>query len=490
MGNACDSNGKKVKFKDNFDIDNKIDAVEFYDVIVNIQSIKDIIKGWDIKFNKRIKNYEDFINIKENKKVLKIGILGDSNKGKSFILSKLSHIELPFGTSIKTEGLSIKYPDLEIYKNRKIALLDSAGFETPVIRNNNNEKGEKDKNNNIDKEEEENGDFFLEKSRDKLITELFLQNYIIHNSDILIVVVGLLTYSEQKLLNKIKYELKNAKLNKTLYIIHNLMTYTNIEQVETYIKDILLKSVTFELEKHIQIDIKTESKNELRFYEKNSNPPVFHLIFANEYSEAGKHYNEYTLSFLENSFEKITDLKEFDIIDTVKERFKVISEDIIENFNDEIEFDDSNKNLIKLKKPKEIILKKLFINKLEFTNIRSRKFEPNYSYYYNKTNKQIIVNVEAPGSCKLVTSIQFCGEYIIIKISGNKNNDDETSIINERKFGPFSLDIPLKLKDFIKNEKGLLIKNQKPKIEKKDGIFTIVYQLEENCLTGSFFSKC
>ena len=226
MGNACDSNGKKVKFKDNFDIDNKIDAVEFYDVIVNIQSIKDIIKGWDIKFNKRIKNYEDFINIKENKKVLKIGILGDSNKGKSFILSKLSHIELPFGTSIKTEGLSIKYPDLEIYKNRKIALLDSAGFETPVIRNNNNEKGEKDKNNNIDKEEEENGDFFLEKSRDKLITELFLQNYIFHNSDILIVVVGLLTYSEQKLLNKIKYELKNAKLNKTLYIIHNLMTYT------------------------------------------------------------------------------------------------------------------------------------------------------------------------------------------------------------------------------------------------------------------------
>jgi len=40
------------------------------------------------------------------------------------------------------------------------------------------------------------------------------------------------------------------------------------------------------------------------------------------------------------------------------------------------------------------------------------KFEPNYNYYNNKTNKQIIVNVEAPGSCKLVTSIQFCGEYI------------------------------------------------------------------------------
>jgi len=154
------------------------------------------------------------------KRLLKIGILGNSNKGKSFILSKLSHISLPFGTSIKTEGLSIKYPDLEIYKNRKIALLDSAGFETPVIKMNKNEKGKKDKKINIDKEEEE-GDYFAEKSREKLITELFLQNYIFHNSDILIVVVGLLTYSEQKLLNKIKYELKSAKLNKTLYVIHN-----------------------------------------------------------------------------------------------------------------------------------------------------------------------------------------------------------------------------------------------------------------------------
>jgi hypothetical protein len=268
------------------------------------------------------------------------------------------------------------------------------------------------------------------------------------------------------------------------------MTYTTVAQVETYIKDILLKSATFELEKHIQINTKTESQNEELFYEKYSNPPVFHLIFANEYSEAGKHYNKYTLSFLENSFEKITDLKGFDIVNSIKERFKVISEDIIGNINDEIEFDDSNNNLIKLKKPKEITLKKLFINKLEFPNIRTRKFEPNYSYYFNKTNKQLIVNVEAPGSCHLISSIQFNDEYIIIKISGNKNSDDKLSIINERKFGKFSIDIPLKLKDFIKNEKELLIKNQKPKIEKKDGIFTIVYQLEENCLTGSFFSKC
>ena len=44
---------------------------------------------------------------------------------------------MPSGTSIKTEGLSIKYPDLEGFKDRKIVLIDSAGLETPVLKENN-----------------------------------------------------------------------------------------------------------------------------------------------------------------------------------------------------------------------------------------------------------------------------------------------------------------------------------------------------------------
>jgi hypothetical protein len=66
-------------------------------------------------------------------------------------------------------------------------------------------------------------ELFKIKSREKLITELFLQNYIIYNSDVLIIVVGILTYSEQKLLNKIKIEIGKSKIDKQIYIIHNLM---------------------------------------------------------------------------------------------------------------------------------------------------------------------------------------------------------------------------------------------------------------------------
>ena len=65
---------------------------------------------------------------KKNEPVLKIGIIGNAEKGKSFLLSKISKIDLPSGTSISTERLIIKYPVLEGFENRKIALLDSAGL--------------------------------------------------------------------------------------------------------------------------------------------------------------------------------------------------------------------------------------------------------------------------------------------------------------------------------------------------------------------------
>ena len=48
---------------------------------------------------------------KKNDPVLKIGVIGNADKGKSFLFSKISKIDLSSGTSISTEGLSIKYPD-------------------------------------------------------------------------------------------------------------------------------------------------------------------------------------------------------------------------------------------------------------------------------------------------------------------------------------------------------------------------------------------
>ena len=103
--------------------------IDFYDIIFKINSIRDILNGWNISFSEKGKEYYEKMKVKN---FLKIGVTGVGNKGKSFLLQKLANIELPTGTSIKTEGLSIRCPDIDS-ENQNIILLDSAGSETPLI---------------------------------------------------------------------------------------------------------------------------------------------------------------------------------------------------------------------------------------------------------------------------------------------------------------------------------------------------------------------
>ena len=213
---------KRDKFDDYMPKFDGEDPLKFYDIIVDIQSIKQIENGWEFLMNDRgKKEFQEEMELKKNNDTdIKIGVIGNGNKGKSFILSKISGINLPIGFSVKTKGLSIKFPDLNIHKNRKIILLDSAGQETPVIndeKNTTENKSQNSQQNEINKQEE-----LTEKSRDKLLTEFFLQNFIVQYSDLLIVVVGLLTFSEQKLINKIKKTYSNLKKKSDLVIIHNL----------------------------------------------------------------------------------------------------------------------------------------------------------------------------------------------------------------------------------------------------------------------------
>jgi len=531
-------NGKKEENKKNKEINEDIKLENFYDVVINIKSVKDISKGWEIKMSKKgAENFEKY----KTKELIKIGVIGNSNKGKSFILSRISKISLPSGTSIKTEGLSIKYPDLKKFKNRKIVLLDSAGLETPVLNEKNidddedDDEKEKEKNDmelinnlknneninknkenevksNVNDNENENANkennkennkgtknnevdekpkIFKEKSREKIITELFLQNYIIQYSDILILVVGILTYSEQKLLNRIKTDILKLKINRPLYIIHNLKTFYTIRQVKDYIKNTLRKSATFDLKKGQNISTDLKDINGTYFYERNSNPKIFHLIFANEGSEAGNYYNNFTLQFIEKKYQDSTDLKPFDVVKTIKERFIVHSTEIIEKNNEnQIRLDDiitdeeilKNK-IIKLKTPQKIILKRCLIDELGFSNLKGNGFEPNFNYYKkeveneNGKEKKIVVRVEAPGNSKIESKIEYSGEYTIIRLTGTKRPDKEPKNNNDnlhstREFGEFNLDIPLKTEDYN-------IKSKDPKIFDKNGIIVLEYECEE-----------
>ena len=452
-----------------------INPLDFYDIIVDINSIKSIKNGWDIKMNERGKKFYK----NDNDDCVKIGVIGNGNKGKSFLLSKISEIDLPVGESIKTKGLIIKFPELKLYKNRTIILLDSAGQETPVLNYEKSENNKTPQNINVNSNEniEIKNDYktkeekLTEKSRDKLLTEFFLQNYIAKYSDLLILVVGLLTFSEQKLINKIKKTHHQLKKKSPLIIVHNFQTFVTIEQVKNYIEDTLLKSDTFDLNELFLVS-KKRKKIEWSYYnEKNSITDTIHLIFARDGSEAGNFYNFQTIEHIYTLINALTKKERLNLYENIKDLLFKLSSQILETpLKEEDIIQEENK--IKLKEEKnqtDLKLKKCSIDELGLNYFSSNGFDPSYCYYIDKNTFNIIC--EVPGlidkkNFECVADIQngICN----IKISGTKLNDIENIensnilAVIKRDFGTFNLN--LKIQDAnididsgkIINENGLI----------------------------------
>ena len=177
--------------------------------------------------------------------------------------------------------------------------------------------------------------------------------------------------------------------------------------MQEYIEDYLLRSASFHLEKGVKINTsKLQMDQGNYYYEKCSDPHVYHLIYAKEGSEAGNYYNNFTLKFIENSYMDIIDLQNFDIIESIKERFIEVSKEIIENYYDlglkDFRINDKDKyKFIKLKDEKEITLKKCLTEELGFSNLKGNGFEPTYNFYKPKNENKIIIRVEVPGKTEI-----------------------------------------------------------------------------------------
>ena len=124
---------EQLIMKQKIDLNNKvhfsgdIKNEKTYDIIISILSIMGLSKeGWKIKYPNGKEEYLE----KAKKKAIIIGVVGNGNKGKSFILGKLSDYKIEQGFTIRTEGLSIRYGEEE---NHCVAILDSAGQEMPLL---------------------------------------------------------------------------------------------------------------------------------------------------------------------------------------------------------------------------------------------------------------------------------------------------------------------------------------------------------------------
>ena len=448
---------------------------DFYDIILKINSIRDILNGWNIEFSDNGKDYYEKMKVSD---FLKVGVAGLSNKGKSFLLQKIADIELPTGTSIKTEGLSIKCPDINS-DNKNIILIDSAGSETPLLE---------DANFNFSQYKDnplELRDQLDNLARDRCLTESFLQNIIINESNMLLILIGNLTYPEQKLLNKIRKETKNKKQN--LYVIHNLQTFTEKAQVEKYIQETLLKSATFRLKKNKQIIIDEKSistdANDCYFIEdsfdntKEELNNVFHLIMAREGTPAGNYYNNFVIKFLRNQMNNFPKQTPFPIVKKVKDYFFDRSKDYLEKPLEPNAFEESD-DTIKVKKDTDLKLKKVLVDEMGISNFIGNSYDPKMCYFIYKN--RFYFQIELPGKFdkkQFHYNIYPKEQYYIFdinatKIIGSKNffpkDTSDRKFINTREEGPFHLRFNVHGEDFqFKDLKITQVKAPKKNVDKK-----------------------
>ena len=488
---------------------------KYYDIIIDIDSIKKLFKkGWDIIYTEEgDKKYEQ----KKNENLTVVAVIGNKNRGKSYILQKISGKKLPLGYSVTTKGISIKYPD---NMNQNIILLDSAGFEVPLleipgvyefeIKDEKKKKEYKDKLNelrekmkkstndekNVENYKLELADWiskkinfldFKEKSvqiasftKDRRLTDYFLQKFILWNSDILICVVGQLTFSDQKFINTIRSQLNNKK-KKKLFIIHNLTTFVFKKQVEEYIEKTLMNSYTFDLEK-IQIPKfgeKNEKENQFYWREKNinnnNNIDIIHLVMANDddNSEAGNYYNESTIEYIKRQIMAYVDYTKFDIKEIFKNFLAEISNEILEKniIPDDILI---NGNKIKVKenyKDEDIKLKDCLIDELGTNTFVASTYKPKHRRYKTKIKDEnfYVIEIEIPGGAQSLTSkLENKVGNNIITIKGERKN------LKDGKDESFELDIKIPL-DQVHLDKFL-----NERTEKKGGIYKIFYSIIED----------
>ena len=474
---------KNLKNKNNSNefifLNNKDKNNCFYDIIININSFLNLNReGCLIEYGKKGREY---YNLNKNIPRLVIGVIGNKETGKSFFLEKISNFNIPHGFKTKTEGLSIKYG--ELYDNN-LLIIDSGGLDSPFLKN------EKSNNNISDKYKDEYDDKFddeydddnklnIEKENDNVndfkLCKSFIQNFIVYKSDILIIVVGILTIYEQLLL----FEIKNKIKNKKIFVIHNLDKFIKKEQVNDYINNTLKKLYK----------AKIKEKNFLLFYNEkeyfnkyfiDTNEKIFHFIFVNDFCEISNYYNFPTINFIQNEIEMIKNPQKFPVIEEFSKYLYKLSQEIFqENIQDIFKYTylDKITDKIYINNIKKLSFYIFYIEDFNFDDIfNENDINPNYSYYIKDNFLKIFI--ELPGGGLIDDKIEKFQEYYLFNFEGIKYGDKEILNSNYKMLRTIRKKKKFNLKIKISNNKFNLINLVPDDPIYSKGIFEYKYRIK------------
>ena len=459
-----------------------------YDAIFSCNSIKNLHKNG---LNYSISNaFKKRFQDKENpKKFCPLCILGETNKGKTYIINLLTNNKLKSGFEFKTEGLSLKFTDFsfndegEIYEEtiksgeEKFLVFDSAGRSEPLLID--PEERKKLKDEDLKRTVESN-------NRDLKLSETFMKNLLIKNSKIIIVVVNQLSLAEQYFL----YELKNDANFEELYVVHNLFNFKDKKDMLDYIDNTIVNSLYFDITKdYYQIDSERENNIDKPFYfveqqEKNGREQsvITHLILGDieTRDEWIKNFNDKTIDFIKTKMQ-ICYAKDFFFVEKILE-----DELTYENIIDEkakLKNEKSNENSEddwengKLKMENRRVN---YTDNNEAENFEENRefsligFTPDYLFYKDEKNKKFVIEVECAGlkdDDMKITGKTIKGK-VYFHIQGKKKFPREI----KEKDKPFSIYFSVNTeKENIKIDTSEKINNIKPTYEL--GIYKKVFPM-------------
>ena len=301
------------------------DKDDIYDIVIDTETFEELKnEGWKINMNengeKKYKYFKSENNIKDyDKKLLnRIGILGGGKVGKTFILHKLINKKYH---KCETKGISVIYPEIE--SDNLFVCLDTCNTLNTSLYDENKTYEELFNLKDFERLNE-----IKKMINDKNCINIFIEDFIIEKSNILIIVVNQLTFKEQKFLNR----LKNHKNFETMIIIHNLQFFCNIKSIEEYIENVLKKSVFSNLEKYYFTIINNydyhheKHRNPFYYIEKEignkgnvGKQKIIHLFMGKEESIAGNYFNNQTIEYIKQLILCQTSKRIFDVLWEIKQ---------------------------------------------------------------------------------------------------------------------------------------------------------------------------
>ena len=479
----------------------KQNEITKYDAIYSCESIKALFdKGWNYtlfdSFIKRLQMDED------DKYFCPLCMIGETNKGKTYILNLLTNNKLESGIQYRTEGISCKFTsfnednEVEEEIDKKFLLFDTAGRSEPLL---------------IDPEikkkftEEDFKRTVETNNRDLKLSEDLMKNLLIKNSKIIIVVVNQLSLAEQLFL----FELKNEENYEQLFVIHNIFTFKEKEEMENYIENTIINSIYFDLSKHY-FDNYDEKQNDTDrpFYfteelETNGRQQaiITHLILGDNESKVPwiRNFNKQTLEFLKSNM-RTQEANDFFDIGSILEK-ELVNENIID---EKAKLIDSHGDKTKISIEGDSLKGELKLDTIKGNNETKEQdfvdnsnfnfmgFAPEYIHYKDENNNEFVIEVECTGiedKDISITAKQKKGK-VFFNIKGKKIFPEELKKCQPAKFGDKSFSINFSVnveKEEITIDTSKEINEKKPSYE--NGIYKKGFPMKKSKKGTNFVNK-